>query len=111
MEIGEKGRCFNEEMLVLRRESLGLTQSSVADQLGISQGRLSRIEGGLIDPDEALVEDMSRVLKRPKGLFLPAGSSIRAGNQRALSLEMRLSTQESPCWMWAEEKRRPSVLF
>lgn len=60
---------FNPEMLVLRREALGLTQAQVAERLGISQAKLSKIEAGLTEPDLDLVEGMARALRRPIPFF------------------------------------------
>lgn len=57
MERGEiVNRPIQYEMLQLRRRMLGLTQSELANSLGISQGLLSKIEQGLkpIESEELL---------------------------------------------------------
>ncbi len=47
-------RAFNPEMLALARESKGFTQGDLIDRLAepMSQGKLSKIENGLIQPTE-----------------------------------------------------------
>lgn len=45
----------NPDMLILARESAGITQRAFAEQIGIAQGRLSRYESGLARiPDDHL---------------------------------------------------------
>jgi Zn-dependent peptidase ImmA (M78 family)/transcriptional regulator with XRE-family HTH domain len=62
-------RTFNPEMLILARESRGLLQRDFADALNISQGELSKIEAGLREPSEELVERMASHLRYSKDLF------------------------------------------
>ncbi|HAH51017.1 MAG TPA: transcriptional regulator, partial [Balneola sp.] len=38
---------FNPSMLILARESRGLTQSKLSELIGLSQGKLSKVEKGL----------------------------------------------------------------
>ncbi len=60
---------FNPSLLVLRRESLGLTQASLARSLKVSQATLSRIEAGLGEPSPSLLSAISRELHRPAQFF------------------------------------------
>lgn len=62
-------RSFNPEMLTLRREALGLTQSALAAELGVSQAKLSRIEAELLEPEDDLVDSMASALRRPREFF------------------------------------------
>ena len=52
-------------MLVLARESRGLTQQELADSLQIPQSRLSRIEDGFSDLTDELCSGLERVLRYP----------------------------------------------
>jgi len=45
---------FNSEMLILAREARGLSQEELAEQMGVKQGTLSKIENGLLDVTEYL---------------------------------------------------------
>jgi Zn-dependent peptidase ImmA (M78 family)/transcriptional regulator with XRE-family HTH domain len=56
-------------MLTLRREAIGLTQAALADRLGISQAKLSRIEADLYPPDDGLVNNLALALGRPRNFF------------------------------------------
>ncbi len=61
--------AINPEMVVLARESRGLTQGEAARELGVSQARLSRIEAGLGDASEDVVTRMEAVFRYPKRFF------------------------------------------
>ncbi|MFH1381763.1 MAG: XRE family transcriptional regulator [Chloroflexota bacterium] len=63
-----KEKRINHEMVILARESRGLTQKDLAKQLSITQGALSRIESGLLNTDSGL-EKMSKVLGYPVSFF------------------------------------------
>ena len=63
-----KEKKINHEMVILARESRGLTQKELAEQLGITQGALSRIEGGFLNTDSG-IEKMSKVLGYPTSFF------------------------------------------
>jgi Zn-dependent peptidase ImmA (M78 family) len=59
---------FNPEMLILAREFRGLTQTELAERIGVKQGTVSKIESGLQSPD-SVVGDASRVLQFPTDFF------------------------------------------
>lgn len=59
---------FNPEMLILAREYRGLTQTELAEQIGVKQGTISKIEAGLQSPD-AFTAQMSRTLSFPEEFF------------------------------------------
>ena len=69
-------RVFNAEMLTLARESRGLTQTSLADRLGVTQGKISKIENRIGDPDPDLISRLSSILGYTED-FLYFGESIR----------------------------------
>ena len=60
---------FNPEMLVLARESRGLTQHAFAEQLGVSQGELSKLESGLRTPSPELTDRFAVHLRYSRKLF------------------------------------------
>jgi len=59
---------FNPEMLILAREFRGLTQTGLAENVGVKQGTISKLESGLQSPDTVL-EAISRVLQFPVDFF------------------------------------------
>src|SRR5437763_5552876 len=62
-------RQFNPEMLVLAREARGITQSELARTLAISQGLLSRIEAGITDVSDDLLQRIVTKLSYPPQFF------------------------------------------
>lgn len=60
---------FNHDMLILARESRGLSQTDASKAIGITQGTLSKIESGLIMPSTAQLSLFSSVLSYPAGFF------------------------------------------
>lgn len=69
-------RVFNAEMLTLARESRGLTQTALAQRLGVTQGEVSKIENGMREPDHAQVSRFSVALRYTEEFFY-VGESIR----------------------------------
>ncbi|HKW97184.1 MAG TPA: XRE family transcriptional regulator [Bryobacteraceae bacterium] len=59
---------FNPDMLTLAREFRGLTQTELAENIGVKQAFISKLESGLQSPDSAL-EDISHVLRFPTDFF------------------------------------------
>jgi Zn-dependent peptidase ImmA (M78 family) len=62
-------RNFNPEMLVLARESRGITQSELARLLSVTPGNLSRIESGLVQVSDELFDKVVEVLHYPHHFF------------------------------------------
>lgn len=60
----------NPDMIIIARESRGITQNNLAKLLSVSQGRISKIESGLLDniPDK-LLKKLSEVLNYPEEFF------------------------------------------
>lgn len=56
-------------MVILARESRGITQQELADKLSASQGWLSRVEGGLRGIQEEDLKKLSMVLGYPPDFF------------------------------------------
>jgi Zn-dependent peptidase ImmA (M78 family)/transcriptional regulator with XRE-family HTH domain len=57
------------DLLRLARQLRGYTQKRTSEELGIAQAVLSRLENGLIDPDEQLIEKASRAFRLPESFF------------------------------------------
>ncbi|MBK7143595.1 MAG: ImmA/IrrE family metallo-endopeptidase [bacterium] len=62
-------RNVNAEMLILARESRGLTQRQLADMVEIAQSAISKYENGLLDVPEEHVTDIANALDYPESLF------------------------------------------
>jgi Zn-dependent peptidase ImmA (M78 family)/transcriptional regulator with XRE-family HTH domain len=60
---------FNPEMLILARESRGLTQNELAGQLSVFQGTVSKLEAGMLQPSEDLLRLMADRLKYSEHFF------------------------------------------
>jgi Zn-dependent peptidase ImmA (M78 family)/DNA-binding XRE family transcriptional regulator len=60
---------FNHRMLLLARESRGLTQSALAERADCTQGAVSRIENGLDEPTADIVDRLARALSYPPSFF------------------------------------------
>ena len=67
-EVGMK-ETLNPEMVTIARESRGLTQSELAKQLTITQGALSKIEGGLKAASPDILAKLSEILGYPEKFF------------------------------------------
>lgn len=63
----------NPNMLVLARESRGLTQRQLAERLLIPQSALSKLEHGLSEPQPELVTKFAEELNYPTKLFYEQG--------------------------------------
>lgn len=66
-------------MVILGRESRGLSQKELADKLGITQGRISKIEMGLLPISDDLLTMLSHTLDYPTHFFFQDGSLVGVG--------------------------------
>lgn len=64
---------FNHHMMMLARDSRGITQSELAALLGVGQGTVSKYESALADPPITFVEDVSRILRYRIEFFFETG--------------------------------------
>jgi len=60
---------YNYKMIVLARESRGIGQSELSEVSGISQGKLSKIENGLIQITQEDIHKLSASLNYPDAFF------------------------------------------
>jgi len=59
----------NPEMLVLARESRGLTQAELAQKTGIGQSLLSKYEHGMLEVSDQVLTEIATALNYPESLF------------------------------------------
>ena len=64
---------FNHHMMMLARDSRGVTQSELAATLRVGQGTLSKYESGLSDPPSDFVADLANVLGYLPDFFYEPG--------------------------------------
>ena len=62
-------RTVNPKMIVLARQSRGLTQSRLATEAGIPQAKISKIEAGLADVADETLTTLAKVLDYPESFF------------------------------------------
>ena len=63
-------QTINPDMIVLARESRGLSQKELAELLEVTQGYLSKIENGFLVITERLLTDVMAALRYPEKFFL-----------------------------------------
>lgn len=66
-------------MVTLARQARGLSQTELAALLNITQGRLSKIESGLLPVSDDLLTVMVRQLHFPPGFFQQTGRTLGVG--------------------------------
>jgi Zn-dependent peptidase ImmA (M78 family)/transcriptional regulator with XRE-family HTH domain len=66
---GTSSGVFNREMFILAREAKALTQGQLAKATGTTQGRISKVETGTLDPTPELLESAARALRVPVAFF------------------------------------------
>jgi len=60
---------FNYNLVILGRQLRRKTQADLAKSISINQGHLSRIENGLIEPSEIMLNKIADILEFPKDFF------------------------------------------
>jgi Zn-dependent peptidase ImmA (M78 family)/transcriptional regulator with XRE-family HTH domain len=71
---------FNVDLLILARESRGLTQTDLSKALGITQGKISKIEAGLLEVSEHDMREIAKVLGYPDEFFVQSDSGRAVGS-------------------------------
>ncbi len=72
-------RAVNPFMVQVGRESRGLSQKELAEAVGVTQGRISKIEAGMLPVPGELLEMLSSTLDYPPHFFLQEGSIMGIG--------------------------------
>jgi len=65
----EMDEMVNPDMVVLARESRGLSQSELAKHLHVTQGKISKIEHGILGVSPEMLEQLIEELKYPEQFF------------------------------------------
>ena len=79
----------NNAMITLARQFRGITQGELADQMQVTQSKISKIEGGLLSASEDVIDSLSRALRFPRDYFFQRdeiygiGSSLLFHRKRA----------------------------
>ncbi len=63
----------NPEMVIIARESRGLSQSALSRKIGISQGILSKIETGAMRASDDILSKIENALEYPQKFFYQVG--------------------------------------
>lgn len=85
---------FNREMLILARESRGLSQTKFAAEMGISQAAVSKYETGIRVPTPVLVQAMARRLGYTEEFF-SLNEAMRSFGSGCVYTRKRQSTTET----------------
>lgn len=67
---------FNPDMLRIARQACGLSQQALSKRTKVSQADLSRLENGLLEPNNETLRNFSTVLGFPHGFFFQTGSIV-----------------------------------
>lgn len=62
-------KIINQDMIKIARESRGLSQKELAELVSVSQGKISKIESGLLGVSEDLLKKLSEKLDYPESFF------------------------------------------
>lgn len=91
---------FNPDMMILARDRLGMSQSALAEAVGVAQATISRYEAGLVTPIEDHLGRIARLLDRPVSYFfleerMYGASSMFHRKRKSLSVkeEKRIHAQ------------------
>lgn len=80
------------ELIILARESVGFTQAELSEALRVEQGTISKIENGLLEASEDIVDKIAIVLDFPKSFFYQDWNPIRVEGlyRRKISLPAKI---------------------
>jgi Zn-dependent peptidase ImmA (M78 family)/transcriptional regulator with XRE-family HTH domain len=78
MEPKER-KSFNPEMLIVARKSRGLTQGALAILLSMKQAHISKIEAGMLNPPDEMIEKLPEILNYQKDFFFREGRRFGIG--------------------------------
>src|SRR5215212_12019641 len=62
-------QTINPEMLVLARESRGIKQGELEKRLSVTQGKISKLESGLLQVTDDFLDGLAEALHFPREFF------------------------------------------
>lgn len=68
-ENSDSIKTVNPDIIRIARESRGITQGDLAKKLSVTQGKISKMEGGLLGVSEETVDGLSAALNYPNEFF------------------------------------------
>jgi Zn-dependent peptidase ImmA (M78 family)/DNA-binding XRE family transcriptional regulator len=89
-------KAANPVMIVLARESRGIPQKVLADELGVTQAMVSKIESGHLQPTTQMVANLAKALKYSEEFFYQPFQRYPAGAhfyRKHKTLPVKASTQ------------------
>lgn len=102
---------YNPQLFVIGRESRGISQSEMSKQLGISQGKLSKIENGLLAVSEEELEKFSRILNYPNSFFSRNDKTYGIGLSEFFHRKKQSVPQKSLTKIYAQLEIRRIEIF
>jgi Zn-dependent peptidase ImmA (M78 family)/DNA-binding XRE family transcriptional regulator len=85
---------FNGDLLVVAREMRGMSQAFLAEQSGVTQGNLSKIENALTQPSSETITSLAETLDFPETFFMQSQRiyrplSIHRNHRKKATLSQR----------------------
>lgn len=101
----------NYELIILARETMGLTQAELADMLYIKQSTMSKIEHGLLAFPISLTDKLVEILPYPKSFFYQDWKPVRVEGhyRKKMSLSVK-SVKEYVSKMTMAERHFISII-
>jgi Zn-dependent peptidase ImmA (M78 family)/transcriptional regulator with XRE-family HTH domain len=93
----------NYEMLALARESRGMSQTEFATALNVTQGRVSKMEAGLLPMTDDILRRASEVLGYPENFFVQTARRSGLGPSEFYHYRKRKSVREKALTKWHAE--------
>lgn len=86
---------FSPEMFTTVKESAGLTQTAIAQAVGVSQATVSKIENGFEEPSDEFLRSVADIAGVPAELF-DAGDSLLQSSVYDIFHKKRLTLPQKP---------------
>ncbi len=77
--LNNQHKAINPQMVSVAREARGIPQETLADALKVTQGRVSKMEAGLLPIPSDLVDALARILHYPPHFFYQDGPLLGPG--------------------------------
>lgn len=89
-------KAVNPVMIILARESRGIPQKALADELGVTQAMVSKVESGHLQPTTQMVSKLAKALRYSEDFFYQPFQRYPAGAhfyRKHKTLPVKVSTQ------------------